>query len=342
MLRLYKPIDHDIFKLHGMLEHLVCSVWCEADDSDCEPKLSLELKKVYHYSFKKDVSFKDEIVRIYEIFKDLPQLERCIIRLAFKRNNKIEQLCNKDSFPIYLNDMHKVVENDIRPLFEWCYTYLLDQTKVIGDKLLYYKDLILENNFLYCPCCGLIDFESPEPENERRESNDHYLPKSKYPFASVNFKNLVPLCYKCNSDRKGAKDPIEDKREAFYPFSNGEHNISIKFEIDKNKDIDSLNRTDFEVNFEGDLEKIETWDYLFEISVRYSDKVRPRIKTFLRELKGRYRMQKKHNAALTFIEIIDSEIELYEDDKYSDWKFLKIPLLRELKQMPDLIEVFDD
>ena len=62
----------------------------------------------------------------------------------------------------------------------------------------------------------------------------------------------------------------------------------------------------------------------------------------MRELKIRYRQQKEDNPYITFIEVIDKEIEIYEEDKYSDWKFLKIPLLRELKQRPDLIKVYDD
>jgi len=270
MLRLYKPIiNHDIYNLHKILRDLVCNLWFNADEEDCESKLSTEIKSIYHYSYKKGITFKDEILKIYKVFKSLPIFEKCIIKLAFERNNKIELLCNKELLPISLKNMHKVVEDDIKPLFEWCYTYLLSQTRVAGDKLQYYKDLISKNEFLYCPGCGLLDFESPGPENKRREANDHYLPKSEYPFACVNFENLVPLCYKCNSDRKKAKDPIENERKTYYPFANGEHSISIALEIDKTKDIDKLERTDLVVILSGDDEKIKTWDWMFEISERY-------------------------------------------------------------------------
>ncbi len=341
MLRLYKPINHDIFKLHKMLEHLVCSVWCEASGDACETKLNADFKKLLPYSVSKGTVLKDEVEKIYTIFKGLSDDQKNTIKNAFTLTNQIEKLCNKEVQPVYLADMHKVVREDIKPLFKWCYENLLDKAKVAGDKLEYYQELIKKNNFQYCPCCGLIDFESPDPENEVREANDHYLPKSKYPFASVNFQNLVPLCYKCNSDRKKTDDPIENDRKAFFPFADGDHEISITLEIDKEKDIDSLDRIDLTVNLIGDKDKIETWDWLFDITERYNDKIRPRIKTYLRELKNRYRQQKKDNPALTFIEIIDREIEIYEDDKYSDWKFLKIPLLKEIKQMPDLIAVYD-
>ncbi|ELR69319.1 hypothetical protein C900_05145 [Fulvivirga imtechensis AK7] len=334
MLRLYKPITHDIFKLHVMLEHLVCSVWCEACDDACETKLNAEFKTLYDsYAW-----LKKEVDAIYDKCKPLTADERKAIKEAFVTNNKIEELCN-GSKPVYLDDLPAQVKDDIKPLLVDFYETLLEKAKVPGTKKDYYERLIKESDFQYCPGCGLIDFE--HEDSKYREAFDHYLPKSEYPFASVNFHNLVPLCYKCNSDRKKTKDPIENDRKAFYPFANGEHDISIAMEIDPNKDVDNLERDDLTINLTGEADKIETWNWLFDIAERYNDKVRPRIKTYLRELKNRYRQQKKDNPALTFVEIIDREIELYEDDKYSDWKFLKIPLLTELKKRTDIMEVYD-
>lgn len=342
MLRLYRPITHDIFKLHEIIEHLVCSVWCEADpETSFHSLVNNELKAILPYKVNKEYSFIQKVEIIYEIFSGLSPVQKQATRDAFRTNNEIEKLCSKTLKPIYLSNLPPIVETEIKSLFEWCYNDLLDKAKVTGDKLDYYKELIEENDFQYCPCCGLIDFESPTPENEVREANDHYLPKSIFPFASVNFQNLVPLCYKCNSDRKSTKDPIENDRKAFYPFANGKHNISIKLAIDETKDIDKLERADLTVALNGEGDKIETWDWLFDISERYNDKVRPRIKRYLRELKNRYRQQRKDNPSLTFVNIIDREIELYEDDKYSDWKFLKIPLLSELKLRTDLIEAIE-
>jgi len=335
MLRLYKTIDHDIFKLHGMLEYLVCSVWCEACDDACETKLHADFKVLYDkYDW-----LKIDVDAIYEKCKPLTAIERQTIKNAFETNNKIEELCNGLK-PVYLGELPALVESDIKPILVDFYEKLLEKAKVPGTKKDYYEKLIKKNEFQYCPACGLIEFE-PE-DSKRREAFDHYLPKSEYPFASVNFNNLVPLCYKCNSDRKKAKDPIENGRKTFYPFAKGDHEISITLEIDKTKDIEALNRIDLTVNLIGDKDKIETWDWLFDISERYNDKIRYRIKTYLRELKKRYRLQKIDNPCITFIEFIDKEIEIYEEDKYSDWKFLKIPLLRELKRSPYLTKVYDD
>lgn len=340
MLRLYKPIEHEIFKLHQMLEHLVCSVWCEACEDACESKLEEDFKNLLPYSISKGKVLKDEIERIYTTFKGLTTDQKEVIKDAFYKTNEIEKLCNKETKPVYLDGMHKVVKDDIKPLFKWCYENLLDKAKVAGDKLEYYKALITANNFQYCPCCGLIDFESSDPENDTREAYDHYLPKSEYPLASVNFQNLVPLCYKCNSDRKKAKDPIENDRKAFYPFSTGEHNISIQFEIDKTKEIDNLERIDLTITLTGENDKIETWDWLFDIKERYNDVTRAFSKSFLRKIKRRHEDFREGKNEWTYIQSLDKLKDDYEFDKYEDKKFLKIAFLEELKNFPDLIEVY--
>jgi len=232
------------------------------------------------------------------------------------------------------------VELFMKPLLVDFYEKLLEKAKVPGTKKDYYEKLIKENKFQYCPCCGLIDFE--QEDSKYREAFDHYLPKLEYPFASVNFKNLVPLCYKCNSDRKNTKDPIEKDRKAFYPFANGKHNISITLEIDKTKDIDKLQRVDLTIQLTGDADKIETWDWLFDISQRYNDTVREKIAyNLIRQLANRYKRNRARNQGLSFTEIIDDHINDYVDDMYSDKKFLKIAFLEEIKNRSDLIMVYD-
>jgi hypothetical protein len=52
MLRLYTPIQHDIFTLHLLLEKVVCDVWCTACNIPCDDKLEQNFKDIYHYSYK--------------------------------------------------------------------------------------------------------------------------------------------------------------------------------------------------------------------------------------------------------------------------------------------------
>lgn len=73
----------------------------------------------------------------------------------------------------------------------------------------HYKEFSSLNNMPCCPFCGLLPMDSEY--DPTREAYDHYLPASKYPFNSVNLRNLAPACYKCNSQNKGAKDPCKMK-----------------------------------------------------------------------------------------------------------------------------------
>lgn len=69
----------------------------------------------------------------------------------------------------------------------------------------------------YCPYCnaetvGLVKREGPnagKKASENKESYsaiDHILPKDDYPLLALSLYNLVPACYKCNSQFKGDKD----------------------------------------------------------------------------------------------------------------------------------------
>lgn len=335
MLRLYRGVKHDIFKLQNMLNHLLCSVWCEANEMEtCEEKLDDDFKDLYSsYEW-----LKIKIDSIYELFKNLSGLEKTRIKEAFIIDNSIEALCNGNAKPVYLKDLPKIIETDVKPLLVDFYETLLERAKVPGTKKDYYEKIIKKNDFKYCPCCGIIDIE--QEDSSKREAFDHYLPKALYPFASVNFENLVPLCHKCNSDRKGDKDPIVGGRKAFYPFGSGEQKIEIKFKLNKPKDLANLERVDLTIEFIGDEERIETWNSLFDISERYNDATRSFNKTHLRKIKRRHLIFKEGKSSWTYENSLNELIKDYEYDKYEDKKFLKIPLMKELKNCYDLIEVY--
>lgn len=341
MLRLYTPIQHDIFTLHTILEHVVCNVWCTACDISCDDKLEQSFKDIGHYSYKGS-PLKNEIVRIYEEFKKLSTHEKQLIKSAFKVNNLVEELCSGKVLNYY-KILPKEIHNDIKQLFEWCYETLLERGKVSGDKMDYYNKLIEhpDNDFSVCPCCGLTDIESPE--SVCREDYDHYLPKAHYPFASVNFLNLVPICKKCNQDRKKAKNPIENDRKAFYPFSTDEHSIKINlnYTADINKNNKDLNFTGFKVNLVGQTDKIDTWDWLFKIKTRYKDKTKIFSKSFLKKIKRRHERFQKNDSTWTYSDTLNELIEDYEFDYYDDKKFLKIAFLQALKKDIAFISAYE-
>ncbi|POY40552.1 hypothetical protein C3L50_03360 [Flavobacterium alvei] len=335
MLRVYQPItSHPIYTLHSQLEHLVCEVWCNANATPCENLLQPSFRIIYNaYSW-----LKTDIDTIYAKCVPLTVPERELIRTAFNVNNRIEELCNGTITPVYLNALPDVVKNDMKPLLVKFYNNLLDLAQVAGNKLQYYNQLVTTSKFSTCPCCGLSPIESAE--THYREDNDHYLPKADFPFASVNFKNLVPLCGKCNKKCKGSKNPIEAGRRAFFPYNLTPYAIEVRMQLVNNSDInfEALRNQDIAINFIGDAPKISTWDWVFEIEERYNEEVRKFSKTELRILANRKRIR---NREVTYSDIIDEEIINFEIDKYEDRKFLKISFYEAIKNRPDWMAVYE-
>lgn len=352
MLRIYKPIDaNPIYKLHTMVEHLVCEVWCKADGNDCLNKLNADFKTiVYAYDW-----LKRDVVEIDVECQKLSAAQKASIINAFKINNNIEDLCDGKEEPILLDKLPEIVASRMKPLFVRFYEDLLNKAKVSGDKLEYYKALYQQNRYTFCPCCGYVAFESGQ--TEVREAYDHYLPKSEYPFASVNFKNLVPLCYKCNSDRKKTKDPLKNKRKAYYPFRKGKTDIKIDLKISDGfiksmyeafvNNIDEENEpmakiSDFELSLSSETEpdQVKTWDDLFEIKKRFSDRTGQFSFRVLNEMRSRFKADKNKNGAWTFEQTIDENIGIFESDKFIDEKYLKIPFLNAIKKCQGLMRIY--
>ncbi|WP_299466011.1 hypothetical protein [uncultured Microscilla sp.] len=337
MLRTYKSINHPIFKLHEHLEHLVCQVWCNATNhTSCSDFLSEEFEIIYNeYSW-----LKKRIDSIYKKCKTLNNDERAKIREAFNINNRIEELCEGTLSPIELDDLPKVVKNDMKPLLIKFYDYLIDRAAVPGDKLDYYNKLISTTKHKTCPCCGLARIESAE--THYREDNDHYLPKAEYPFASVNFKNLVPLCDKCNKKCKGSKNPCKNGRISYYPFNKTHVPIEVFISINNNDSLDYLNlkKEEIEISFSGNPDKNSTWDFLFEIKRRYNEEIRNFSKSELRVISNRMFRHQKRKQEFTYEQILNDSIEDYEFDIFEERKFLKKSFLETIKLKPEWMAVY--
>lgn len=340
MLRTYRPINHVIFTLHNYAEHLVCQVWCNATNlSACEDLLDANFENIYNaYPW-----LKADVDAIYEKCKTLNVDERAAIREAFNVNNRIQELCNGTLTPIELSTLPVVVEDDMKPLLIRFYDYLIDRAEVPGNKLDYYNALLTANpTFKFCPCCGLSPIESAE--SHYREDNDHYLPKADFPFASVNFQNLVPLCSKCNKKCKSTKNPFEAGRVSFYPFDTTHTGIEVSINIIDSPDLDykSLRENDIEINFSNDANKTSTWDWLFKIKERYNEETRSFSKTELRILANRLLRNLDRKLGQTYEQILDDTIEDYEIEIFEDRKFLKKPFLQTIKSKPEWMGVYNN
>ena len=99
-------------------------------------------------------------------------------------------------------------------------------------------------------------------------------------------------------------------------------------------------KNDIEVELEGELLKVQTWDWLFEIRSQYRDALKSEIPSMLRLLSTKY-MRQRQNYGKSYLEIID-ELKLdREINPFQNAGFLQIAILEEIKNREDIIEVYD-
>lgn len=325
MLRTYKTIAHRILEINNLAYYIVCDYWCNA-----EKGVTALFDSQFRDFFNKLPSFKEKVVEVYDICRTLTNVERNNIRTAFQNHNDIENLCNGTL--LFDTQLHSIVEDKMKPFFVNLYEEYSERKTletVYSSKMDYYNKLYEENRFVNCPCCCLDSFESDE--SDKREDFDHYLPKSLIPFASVNYKNLVPLCHKCNRTYKSDSNPIENGKTSFYPYGGINNNIHITIEFDQDieKNISDL------ILSGPENDKINTWDEIFLIRDRYINRTNQIKESFLRRLKKRKR---RYN--LTAEQVCCDFIDEYQqdNDKYEADKFLKIPIMEAILQNQDFID----
>lgn len=331
MLRTYTPITHPISALNTWLEHLICEVWCNANDKNkCEDLMDAEFKKLYEHLdwLKKDCD------DIFEKFRSLDSSKRDSIIDAYKANNNIVHLCEGVVKPVELTVLPEVVQNEVKKLLELFYSRLLDIKQVPGEKLDYYNKLVKANNFNTCPVCGLANIEPPE--SNYIEDYDHFFPKASYPFATVNFNNLIPTCDKCNKKHKGSKKPLDHNGKAYFPFETGRSSIEITIELDEIEfDNEGKLAGNLLIKFSGDSDKNSTWNWLYNIETRYSTELKRFSFSWLRALKKEIVFNAK-----TADEYIDFKIDNYKYDEFDEMNFLKIALFKEIKTKSEWMAVY--
>lgn len=212
---------------------------------------------------------------------------------VFINNNRVEDLCDDNALSLeLLKDVRKIVDKEtislvteIKELFDYLYSDVLRRTNLFGGT----DDLSIKDhhvqfrrlNSQVCPFCA-IRIYPPDGRNNRRgrkfrrSSYDHYLAQVHYPLASVNFRNLMPMCTECNTDHKGTTDILftsdtrKKRRQNFYPYTkNGGNELSIncvKYPTVGNMEGEweaTITPSDM-----AESEKVKTWDSVFNILAR--------------------------------------------------------------------------
>lgn len=295
MLFPYQYVSHKLNRMQSFINFIFFEVWCKAPKSgafrldlfDGNPDLK-EVMTTFYYSDKKNAQFfSGHIERIYGLFAQLSRSDIRKFRKWYRGNNNIKMICANVSairlarytdIPI----KHEALTKQLAEFFKGLYDHLdVEVLKMkIGSIDDHYKTFMGENTAGKCPFCGLSDMLGEY--HSRREAYDHYLPKTLYPFNSVNFFNLVPACHYCNSSYKTSKDPAftpkdparaVHRRKIFYPYAKPGYNIEVKINLNTS-DIDRLEPSNIQLSFgpPGLNEEIDTWKDVYGIEERYKAK----------------------------------------------------------------------
>ncbi|GHC56119.1 hypothetical protein [Roseibacillus persicicus] len=286
MLFTYTYVPHSLEGLQECIKHLVQEVWCKASgDFDIEllhPELKKIVLEIFHDDSVTKTKLFEPIKEIFDLFKTLDPEQKSQFQDWCETNNDIEALCKADpeKQPVTYSQITKLDSNLSRKLkafFKMLYPDVLNLSAVrreFGSVSDHFQQFIETNDAERCPCCGIERLKN-QYNKGKREAYDHFLPKAKYPFNTVNFHNLAPICHDCNSTYKGTKDPLKRRnsrqyRKSFYIYATNHPDLECSLTLRSNK-ISCLKPSEIDLNFSasGYETEIEAWDDTFNIRERY-------------------------------------------------------------------------
>jgi hypothetical protein len=293
MLVSYIYVSHQMERMQEFVDFIFFEVWCKAPiglEFDLEffngnPELK-EVLSEFGFSANAPVrgrAFYLDIKAIYQLFAALSPQQIDQFKIWYRCNNEIEKACSKDPFSQLARYDEILVEHEalaekLASFYSGLYAQALlglaGLKKKIGDIDDHYTSFAKANNLETCPFCGISPVLGEN--HSGRDAYDHYLPKSLYPFNSINFRNLAPACHHCNSTYKLGKDPAHNasgRRKAFYPYATDGHNIDITVDFGK-CNMDRLKLGDIQLTYgpASIHEEIKTWREVYEIDERYKAK----------------------------------------------------------------------
>jgi hypothetical protein len=351
MLFTYRYVKHDIEKFQIWLDHLVKEVWCRNSGEYSLALLHPDLKAVVEeiaLDPRITTDYLDRPIKTIDaLLKDkLNATQRAQVSAWYDNNNDIEALCGNDPSKAPgthadIKAINSELEKALKAFCKSLFTDVIDLKAVTSrtaEISAHYHAFVTENDEGKCPYCGYSDLRGPH--HTKREAYDHFLPKGIYPFNSVNFRNLAPMCNECNSSYKLQKNPLRHldplnnasgRRRAFYSYSATASGIAIKVTL-ATSDIDKLCPSDITltVTSPGRHEEVESWMDVFGIEERYKAKLCGKNdgKVWLSSV-----IEESENCGLTCEELLRAKLRVAENNPWSDSNFLKKPFLLACKDV---------
>lgn len=254
--------------------------------------------------------------------------ERDAVLAAVMDQNRIPELLSNACNCSAIGSLPTAIHDAATELFDFAFGLLTD-LKVRDEHYKAIYDAAIDH---VCPFCGAEYFDAP---GAPREALDHYLAKSRYPFAAVNLRNLVPMGHKCNSNYKLAVDVLFDtrgaRRVAFDPYNHTKIGVVLD---DSDPFGGSTQHTPkWAIKFEPDAPGVLTWDEVFSVRKRYQrDHLDEGYSAWLREFRNWARSaDRRGDTDANLVDALRRFEQYCSDSGMRDKAFLKAAVFRMLR-----------
>jgi hypothetical protein len=275
---------------------------------------------------------KQQCIAIYNHIKNWNQVDKTNLCSLIRDSNEIQNICEGNYAPPTLDRHSTGLNKLLRDLFLDLYNQVLDgdgfREKYTTTLRTHFDDFSkLNSDITLCPICGIGELK--KHTDLSRDQYDHYLPKSLYPFSSVNFKNLVPICIDCNSPTvKGSKDvvAVSTNQRLFFLYDSTHRGITVTFLIT----VDNINPENIQwqisfTNPDNKNDEIESWKTIYNIDGRYKGFVNARIEKWYRHY-----WEFINDSDLAHLSVDDRKLtcfKSYEKDESLQLNFIRKPAL---------------
>ncbi len=250
--------------LHECLSDAIRSLHAAVDAGDSYPDWPNVLPVAYQSVLESKTGLRDRLASYDRVIRRLSRANRGAVLQAMVSQNCISDLLSCACDCPSIADLPVRVRATLQSLFDYAYERLTD----LGLRDSHYEAIYTAIPEPICPFCGTEPFEAP---GSPREELDHYLPKSLYPFAAANLRNLVPMGHKCNVNYKKATDLLrrtdKTRRMVIDPYIHAEIVVSLNESEPFGGDDPDMPK--WQVRFEPDSPAAATWDEVFQVRERY-------------------------------------------------------------------------
>lgn len=287
MIYTYTYMPHRIDGFHSEIAHFFEELFNNNPLNYSEALLTKDFTEAIKASGK-FIGYLESIVVAYN---KLDAKVKGEVTNAFANNSDIKNLCNDITCnaPIKYSE---ISNGDFRDLLKEFFNYLWRVYPFVdavenkyGTKQEHFNAFIKQPNQIgkVCPFCGIHGLKPPSDSDDEKNRNayDHFLAKGLYPFVSINFENLGPVCHECNSDEKGEYDILYngvDRALFRYPYDVSYKKedlmvtIAPKEQHNKNNFKTLLNDIDWDIAITlagNDDPSLNSWSNAFNIKTRY-------------------------------------------------------------------------